>query len=687
MEYVPALYGILVLVAFLGWGELAMLEFGKQPSAPGTLVFLGAAVVIFVGGVLNLLHALTLISTLALLLIGLAAAFRWPGRIWKAAPRLVREARDAPIAAFALLLAVASILVLYVSYCRGWSFNVSDDFTGYLTWPEKALQTGWLGDDPFSQRRFSGLGANCFLQSLVVRFFPLQNVTVIEPGVAMLMISLFAYEKCAHGSRRFAWAALGLAVFACCFAIAPRANTSSLILSLGYVMALVVVCCETAVGPLCPKKMFGLALLATPLVSLKGNVAPFAPIALVLYFAVRAYANKAAVREALITAVLYIALALPWLVSAHGSMGSWYYPFLGKSYLVTSYHDVDGLMRVEKGPKNFYYAFANCLNYPGFLAAITLLLGTIVAAAGRRARWLWVAWLALGYALIVFFLEKHRVLVVAWILSSMLITLWVGRQNRARPSPREGVWAAMLLAAWLCGFGVYMMLNGGLYQRYFFSVAYGCLFAGFLLVITPIRRVPAFPFAYSVAIGLFAFGFATYEVSFDGTPSNAVFHPQRIGGVFVEHFLNVLHGPDNAPHRLPPEPGHPWLFSKLQAFVPPGKRILARTRFNFAFDFARNPVWIADQPGETSLPPGMPYGRGPDALAAYLQKLNICYIVYAYGPKGLRDASRSQLNDFYAWTRAEARMTMDFQANLESLAKKFPVIYSDPENFVLKLCD
>jgi hypothetical protein len=686
MLFLPALFGIFVLMAFLGWGELVALACGqKKPVPAGTLTFLGASCIIFLGGLLNLLHALGLGASVGLLAIGFLAFFRWPKRIPEAAAKLAREARATPLAALALLAAWVAIIVLYLSFCRGWRFGV-DDLQGYLTWPEKALQTGWLGDDPFSLRRFSGLGSNSFLQSLVLSFFPLPNTTVIEPAVAFLMIALFAQEK-SVGPRRLAWAALSLAIMATCFVFAPRVNTSSLILPIGFVMVLIVYCCETAVEPLTWAAAAWLALFATPLTSLKGNVAPFAPLALTAFFILRGLAGRNILREGIRAIVFYFALLLPWLLSSHGSTGSWYYPLVGKSYLVTSYHDVDGLMRVEKGPMDFYYAFVNCTIYPVFLAAIILPLGAILAVAGRRAQKCWIAWLTLGYALLLFVLEKHRVLFLTWEilgLVSVAITAW---RYRARLTAREGAWVALLAGAWLCNFGLYVMLSGGLYQRYFFTLAYGCFFACIPLLIAFSVRYPSLSPAYAFTTALFAFGFSTYDVNFDSTLSNGLLHPGRFWVLFQEQLENVLHGHVSLLAYAPPEPGHPWLYGQMQDLVPPGRLILARTKLNYAFDFARNPILIADQAGEISLPPGMPYRRGADALAVYFQNLGICYIAYASGPGGLRDGEGNNLHDYYAWVRAEASLAKDFYTSFEGLSKKFPILYSDTENSLLKLCD
>jgi hypothetical protein len=70
------------------------------------------------------------------------------------------------------------------------------------------------------------------------------------------------------------------------------------------------------------------------------------------------------------------------------------------------------------------------------------------------------------------------------------------------------------------------------------------------------------------------------------------------------------------------------LYRAAQAQVPPGDKILVWVAGPFGFDQARNPIINLDHAGPISPPPGMPFFKGPEALAQYLQGLGIRYVIY-----------------------------------------------------------
>ena len=69
-------------------------------------------------------------------------------------------------------------------------------------------------------------------------------------------------------------------------------------------------------------------------------------------------------------------------------------------------------------------------------------------------------------------------------------------------------------------------------------------------------------------------------------------------------------------------------YQAAQAAVPAGAKILVATSFPVLFDYARNPILIADVPGGASPPPGMPILEGADAVAKYLKGQGIEYVIF-----------------------------------------------------------
>ena len=123
----------------------------------------------------------------------------------------------------------------------------------------------------------------------------------------------------------------------------------------------------------------------------------------------------------------------------------------------------------------------------------------------------------------------------------------------------------------------------------------------------------------------------------------------------------------------------------MQQSIPEGKTMLARVRDPFLFDFKRNKIFIADEPGLSSPPPGIPFFKGPEALADYFLSKSIRYIAYSYTyPPGFH--TRNLLDSpHHILIRTQIKHTVDFQDNLDKLGNTRKRIYDDGEIFVLDL--
>lgn len=79
-------------------------------------------------------------------------------------------------------------------------------------------------------------------------------------------------------------------------------------------------------------------------------------------------------------------------------------------------------------------------------------------------------------------------------------------------------------------------------------------------------------------------------------------------------------------------------YRDAQSSVPAGARILAVGEWTCLMDQRRNPIWIADLPGNAGPPPGLPLDRGPQALWDYLRANGVEYVLLdkegAFGPYG-----------------------------------------------------
>ena len=128
----------------------------------------------------------------------------------------------------------------------------------------------------------------------------------------------------------------------------------------------------------------------------------------------------------------------------------------------------------------------------------------------------------------------------------------------------------------------------------------------------------------------------------------------------------------------------------LQASIPAGEPILARVDVPFLMDFKRNPIYVVDDPGMVSPPPGMPVNQGAEALAKYLLDLGIRFVVFSYD----NEANFSYQNYAYRLgpeqhpiRRTVASRIFDFNKSLQQLALTRRHHYDDGMAFALDLDD
>ena len=126
----------------------------------------------------------------------------------------------------------------------------------------------------------------------------------------------------------------------------------------------------------------------------------------------------------------------------------------------------------------------------------------------------------------------------------------------------------------------------------------------------------------------------------------------------------------------------------MQKAVPEGEIIIARLDRNFLFDFSRNRIYINDEPGGFSLPPGMPLRSGGEAMADYFMSHDIKYIAYSYGNEA--NFARASVSGMLKphvnpLLRAITENGLAFQDNTIELSKTRQIIYDDGKNFVINL--
>jgi hypothetical protein len=68
---------------------------------------------------------------------------------------------------------------------------------------------------------------------------------------------------------------------------------------------------------------------------------------------------------------------------------------------------------------------------------------------------------------------------------------------------------------------------------------------------------------------------------------------------------------------------------QMQEAVPPGARLMVMIERPYLLNFARNRIWLLDQPGAVSPSPGIPLQAGGEKVADYLVGQGIRYLAFS----------------------------------------------------------
>ena len=113
-------------------------------------------------------------------------------------------------------------------------------------------------------------------------------------------------------------------------------------------------------------------------------------------------------------------------------------------------------------------------------------------------------------------------------------------------------------------------------------------------------------------------------------------------------------------------------YRQLQNLVPAGEKIFTIVDAPYLLNFKRNPIDNIDSIGGASLPPGMPFEQGPEALKRYFLSLGYRYIicvdfdnaVLLYTRKLWENHPRKEWYFKEVW----GRYALDFMGNLDNIA-------------------
>lgn len=172
-----------LVLSFLGWGSfVSKLIFGNVVGAWPFRAAWGMGAVVMLGGVLNAVRGVSVVSNLVVIFVGLALCVP----LLRFA--LLRREGDALAGRSCVLIFAAALIALgaiAVSlFPLRWEPN--DDAVAYAMFPRKMLDTGSL-DEPFSLRRIVSFGGYHYFHSLVLSVLSHHELHLLDRGIATVL--------------------------------------------------------------------------------------------------------------------------------------------------------------------------------------------------------------------------------------------------------------------------------------------------------------------------------------------------------------------------------------------------------------------------------------------------------------------------------------------------------------------
>ncbi len=234
MGFVGPLFAVLALLSAHGWGRAGLVAL-RSPglTAPVTMVF-GVAVIVFLGGLVNLAGiayggSLDVIGGAGCLLAVLFTA---------------RERPQRPSAASVIAGVVALIPTAFVSATQVpiGLFDFLDDFSKYFAYPVRMLGTGTLAGGGLNSLGTETLGGQALLDGFLLAHAPLTTINAVDAVFGLALCGLLL----AGQIRRWGWSWLPLLGGVLLLAVVPNqyVNISTLYLGVALLAAAIVLLAE-----------------------------------------------------------------------------------------------------------------------------------------------------------------------------------------------------------------------------------------------------------------------------------------------------------------------------------------------------------------------------------------------------------------------------------------------------------
>ena len=251
MKYLSIIGFIFFLFACYGWGyALVRWTDTRDKDNFAFLSVVGIAVLIFLGGILNLVRLAYPAALIVLLVSGLAfflISFSANAKMWLGTRRtgsLINTARLKTKSGYALPIVILIVAVAFyaLTLLPVTAFNIHDDFYTYLPRPFRMLQTGTLAGNPYEVLGTDSLGAHAFLQGFVLLGLPVEYLQGFEAVFSFGLAGWLLIEIGKKFKVHWIYATLALLGF---ISINPQSvNVSPIYLGSAFILGIVFASCQ-----------------------------------------------------------------------------------------------------------------------------------------------------------------------------------------------------------------------------------------------------------------------------------------------------------------------------------------------------------------------------------------------------------------------------------------------------------
>ncbi len=341
------IYGILVVLSFIGWGYLfSVYLFRSENKNTGWFAGIGLSIFIFIGGILNISKSVSKLSLTILLTIGIIVFiyYFFKEKIFSFFKKTLITGsflHNKKFYCCVLILFFIIILKYTAVISPGLThFNQGDDYQGYFVFSEKMIQTGSIGEDPFSERKIiSSLGGQNFLDTLVLLPGRERNLGFTDMGIGFILfiVILVGFLDKLRIPRKY----FLLIIFSAACVPAPIVNITSMYTGMALFTMLVWMLYNSRTYKTIDIVIFSLVL--SSLCTLKNSFIPagflLAASMIILRFIYEPKIIYKRLRETFILVISFFVFLLSWMISLYYSSGTFLYPFLGKGFHGSVYGD------------------------------------------------------------------------------------------------------------------------------------------------------------------------------------------------------------------------------------------------------------------------------------------------------------------------------------------------------------